>query len=100
MTALNKSTQIPAGITTLEEIIAWSLLTFYNLQKNTKYLEADDSALIPVITCQQGLAADKTERLIFRVSLELDPAFITGNLKLWDYVKELATTTIPADYTT
>lgn len=100
MTALNKSTQIPAGITTLEEMAAWCLLTLYNLQKNTKYLEADDTALVPVITCQQGLAADKTERLIFRISLELDPTFVTGSLKIWDYAKEYATTAIPTDYTT
>jgi hypothetical protein len=100
MTNLNRSTQIPPSITTLEEISAWSLFTLYNLHKNSRYKETDDAALVPLITLQQGLASDKTERVIFRVSFEINPEFFTGSLKVWDYIQEFASTSIPANFTT
>ena len=89
---------LPAGIDTLEKLAAWVLGALYQLHKNSRYQESDASPLIPIITAQDGLAADGTERIIFRVSLPLNQFWRESTLKIFFEVEDIATTAIPSQY--
>lgn len=74
---------LPAGIDTLEKLAAWSLGAIYQLRKNDRYQESDAAPLIPLITAQDGMAADGSERIIFRISLILDSQWRESGLKFF-----------------
>ena len=98
MTAFTPS-QIPAtGITLLEQSAHWHLALLYDLHKNDKYQEASSSELTPFITAKQGLAADETERIIYRVSFEMHPEYRTSTNKIWLDTLAFANATIPTRY--
>jgi hypothetical protein len=89
MTAFNPSTDLPSQINTVERLAAWAFLTLATVNPKASILEdVDRSEFI----AQSGIikAADGSERLIGRVSLELDPSFKSDNTKkLWMHANEV-----------
>jgi hypothetical protein len=98
MTAFNKTTDLPATVDTVEKLASWALLLLYRLHKNDSYSETPDTGMVPLITLQQGLADDETERLIFRTSLQLNPDWQTNAAKLWTQTQAFANATIPESF--
>jgi len=89
---------IPVSVTTLEELVLWACGAFYQLHKNTRYQESDNAALIPIVTMQDGLAADKTERAIFRVSIPMNDGWRVSSNKFFLEGLEVANAAIPAAF--
>lgn len=91
---------LPASVDTVEKLAAWSNGVLYQLHKNTKYQESDASPLVPVVTAQDGLAADKTERIIFRASLQLSDSWRPATTKYWQEIQEISNAAIPTSFLT
>lgn len=86
---------IPAGVDTLEKQAVWVLGALYTLHKNTRYQESDASPLVPIITAQDGLAANKSERIIFRVSIPLADGWRESSNKIFLEALEISNASIP-----
>lgn len=97
MTAFTTA-NLPAGIDTLEKLVVWANGALYQLHKNTRYQESDASPLIPIITAQDGLAADGSERIIFRVSVPLSQTWRESTNKFFVEAQAVASTAIPAAF--
>lgn len=89
---------LPSVVNTLEKLLVWALCALYQLHKNTRYQESDAAPLIPIVTAQDGLAADKTERIIFRVSIPLNDQWRSSVLKIWEEAQEISNAAIPAAF--
>lgn len=98
MVDFNRSTDMPAAINTLERYLAHALLTLNNLYGNLTYQELPGALLEKVSDLNIVTAADGTIRLIGRVSIPLDPTYVTGTGKLWTFAQEFGEATIPAAY--
>ncbi len=98
MTAFNAATDLPASVNSLEKLVAWSTGAFYALHKNTEYQESEGSGLVPIATMQDGKAANKTERAIPRISLELEDNWREDPQPFWVNVKAVSSAAIPPDY--
>lgn len=92
------TSNLPSTVNTLEKLAVWSLAALYQLHKNTRYQESDAAPLIPIITAQDGLAADKTERIIFRVSIPLSDTWRTQTTKIFQEATEISNAAIPAAF--
>lgn len=93
--------QIPSDISTVEQLWVWATLLLDEQSRGLTIKE--DAGIIPVPVSQVQIVtiAENTPRLIGRVSLELQTDWaINRSVKLWRRVKELVTTTIPANFTT
>lgn len=90
---------LPASVDTVEKVALWALGILYQLHKNDRYQESDAAPLIPLITAQDGLAADKSERIIFRASLPLSQEWRSQTTKFWQEGLEITSgTTIPTSF--
>lgn len=90
---------LPASVDTVEKVALWSLGILYQLHKNDRYQESDAAPTIPFITAQDGLAADKSERIIFRASLPLSSDWRSQTTKFWQEGQEFASgLTIPTSF--
>lgn len=89
---------LPASVDTLEKLALWSLGALYQLHKKNEYQESDASPLVPVITAQDGLAANETERIIFRVSLPLTDTWRESTTKFWQEGLEISSVAIPTRF--
>ncbi|PZO41287.1 MAG: hypothetical protein DCF17_10860 [Shackletoniella antarctica] len=98
MTTFNPATDLPASVNSLEKLVAWANGAFYSLHKNTEYQESDGAALVPIITMQDGKAANKTERAIFRVSLELGDNWREDPQPYWVNTTAVSSAAIPIGY--
>lgn len=99
MTAINIATQIPNSIVTLEQLVVWGIVTLGRVNPTTAVLETDTRAELAV---QTGVfsAADETTRFMGRVSIELDPAFMSNrDKKFWMFAEEFGDVQVPAAYT-
>lgn len=98
MTALNIATQIPSSIVTLEQLVAWGALTLSRMYPDKSVLESET---VRELSVQAGIftSAEETTQLLLRLSLKLDPAYITDTRKLWMSVDELGSGNIPASFT-
>ncbi|MBW4482908.1 MAG: hypothetical protein KME14_10225 [Tildeniella torsiva UHER 1998/13D] len=92
------TSQIPSTVNTVEKLAAWSLGILYQLHKRRKYQEADESPLVPLITAQDGLAADEKERVIFRVSLPMQDEWRTIPGDFYSLVEDLSNAPIPPSF--
>ena len=92
------TSQLPATVNTIEKLAAWSVGILYQLHKNSKYQESDESPLVPLITAQDGLAADKTERVIFRASLPMQDEWRTVPGDFYSLVNEISNAAIPPSF--
>lgn len=102
MTGYAPGTDTPAAIDTLEKAAAHSLMTLFDLYKGIEYKEATgtslDSGLAPLIDQSVISAADGTQRVIFRVAFEVDPAYVTDAGKLWTFINAFGNATVPAAF--
>lgn len=97
------STDIPAGIDTLEELVAWGQMALYNLNSGSMYKEAEgssiDSGLAPLIDFSIISTADGTQRAICRTSLELNASWTAdASMPLWNFIEAMTTAPIPTAY--
>jgi len=100
MTVFNKTTDLPASVDTVEKLAFWVLQALYEMHKLNEYGEVVGEQT-PIITFQQGLAADETERGIFRVSLPMASNWAVSGLKLWRNTQNIANSaSVPAAYKT
>ncbi|MFQ4134756.1 hypothetical protein PGN35_000380 [Nodosilinea sp. PGN35] len=86
---------LPASVNTVEKLALWSLGILYQLHKNSRYQESEAAPLVPFVTAQDGLAADKSERIIFRASLPLSDTWREQSTKYWQEGQEISNTGIP-----
>ncbi len=98
MTAFNPATDLPATVNSLEKLKAWADGAFYSLHKNSEYQESEGAALVPIVTMQDGKAANKTERIIVRSSLELEDNWREDTQPFWVNVKAISSAAIPPDF--
>jgi hypothetical protein len=99
MVDFNRATDMPPAINKLESYVAHGLLTLNNLFGSLTYQELPGALLERVCDVNIVQAADGTTRLIARVSLILDPAYVTSTgAKLWTFAQEFGEATIPAAY--
>jgi hypothetical protein len=89
---------LPATVNTIEKLIVWALGVFYQLHKNTRYQESDAAPLIPRITCQDGLAANGEECVIFRVSIPLSATWRESTNKYFVEALEVSNAAIPSAF--
>lgn len=100
MTGFNKTTDMPASIDTVEKVAFWTLQALYEMHKNDEYGEVVGEQT-PIITFQQGLAADGSERAIFRISLPLSSNWASTGLKLFRNALTIgASASVPTSYKT
>lgn len=95
MTAFNPATDLPAAVNSLEKLVVWANSAFYALHKNTEYQESEGAALVPIVTMQDGKAANETERGIFRVSVELEDIWREDPNPIWVNTKSISNAAIP-----
>lgn len=100
MADLNQDTQIPLTVNTVERYVAHAILLMNSLYAALTYQELPGALLERVCDVNIVTAADGTIRLIGRVSIPLDPAYVTGSAKLWAYAQEInEVANIPVAYT-
>lgn len=97
MTAFT-SANLPSTVNSVEKLAAWSVGILYQLHKNSKYQESDESPLVPLVTAQDGLAADKTERVIFRISLPMQDEWRTTPGDFYALVNDISNAAIPPSF--
>lgn len=97
MTVLNTA-DIPVTVNSVEKLAAWSLGILYQLHKRSRYQESDDSPLVPIITAQDGLAANGTERVIFRASLPISDDWRTSTGDFYSLIQDISDAEIPASF--
>lgn len=98
MTAFDAATQLPATINSVEKLAAWSNGILYQLHKNSRYQESDASPLVPLVTAQDGLAADQTERVIFRASLPLTDDWRQSENPFYMEIQDISNAPIPPSF--
>lgn len=91
-------TQIPDAINTVEGLASWNLALLYDLFGGRMYQEVQGDDLTALVTAQGGRAGDGTERLIYRVSLQLHPDWRTSPNPIWMDTIEYAEVAIPTRY--
>jgi len=97
MTALAPS-QIPANCDTLEKLHVWSGAAMLAISPNVVIVEGQGFNERAVQLNPFFISADNKHRLITRTSIQLDPAYLAGGLKFWQYALPISPTAIPAGY--
>lgn len=97
MTLITKA-NIPANITTLEQLAVWSGLALSSINPQALALEGVG---IQERACQSNFfyipAADK-DRILIRLSIELSPEYKSGGQKIWTYAESLSDVELPANH--
>lgn len=100
MADLDQNSQIPLSVNTVERYVAHGVLLMNNLYSALYYQELPGALMERVCDVNVVTAADGTIRLIGRVCIPLDPAYVTGAAKLWAYAQEInEVANIPVAYT-
>ena len=89
---------IPAQITTLEQLHAWTGLALEEINPDLQVVEGSGAAVSVSDTGIFDVPQTKTTRLISRTSLELNKAFTYSGKKLWEEIKELSSTALPTGF--
>jgi len=105
MSLLDLSTDIPSNIASAEQLASWILLTLYSLHRGETYSEAQgnsiDSGRAPLVDVSIVTAADGKPRLIARMSVELDPAYLSdASQKVWMFARDFGAVVIPDTFKT
>ncbi|MEH2082465.1 MAG: glucose-6-phosphate dehydrogenase [Nostoc sp.] len=98
MSALNLSTQIPSQINTLEKLHMWSGQALFAINSSLTVIEGVSYTERAAQAGLYWVAADSKTRGIFRVSLAIDPTYLSATGKPWTFAQELSTTAIPANF--
>jgi hypothetical protein len=97
MTTINKSTDIPSDIVTLEQLAIWSNNCLYRLYPEVTGIEGLNNLTKSIQSGDYPIDGTVVTRHIGRHSIELDPDYSVGNKKTWMYAKDLGTKTLTAD---
>ena len=89
---------IPAQITTLEQLHAWTGLALEDINSDLTVVEGSGAAVAVSDTGIFDVTQTKLTRLICRTSLEINKGFTYSGKKLWEEVKEFSTTALPAGF--
>jgi hypothetical protein len=97
MTALLLS-EIPSNINTLEKLHAWSALGLATCNPTKQILETENTT---EFTCRYfvALAYEGSTRLVDRVSIPIDPLYLSDkSKKFWEFAQEISNTALPATF--
>lgn len=97
MTAITKA-QIPNDCNSVEKLAAWALITLARLNPTLKILELDNESPIVASSVSILKASGGENRLLARFSLELNADYEVSPEPIWELVKDLSNTAIPAGY--
>jgi uncharacterized protein (DUF697 family) len=98
---LNPATDTPTAIDTAEKAAAWLCLLLNNLYGSVTYQELPGALLERVCDVNIVKAADGSTRMIARLSIPLDEAYVTAtSQKLWTFAQGMTadSATVPAAY--
>jgi hypothetical protein len=87
---------IPADITTIEQLYAWTAIVLTSVNPTLTAIEGPGLAERVSQSNIYYIPADNKTRLLTRVSLELEPAYLGGGKHMWTYVVPLSDTALPA----
>jgi hypothetical protein len=90
MTALNIATQIPSNITTVEQLAVWCGKVLAVLNSNITAVEGVNYAQNAAQSGTFYIAATDATRHITRLSIPMDPNYLVGGAKPWQYAQELS----------
>lgn len=100
--SLNPATETPPAVDSAEKTAAWIILLLNNLYGTVTYQELPGALLERVCDVNIITAADGSVRMIGRVSIPLDPTYVTAtSQKLWTFAQGMAgtdTPVVPAAY--
>lgn len=90
--------QIPESCNTAEKLAAWAGLLLHRTNGNLKVVEAPNYS---DYACQASIfqADDGTQRLIIRLTLELEDGYAESGAKVWTQIKPFSEVAVPAAYT-
>lgn len=98
MTAINIATDIPSQIVTLEELVAWGILSLANINPTVVAIEGvgyeERAAQGGVFYVQ----SQNQYRFLGRVSLLVNPLHLAGGQKTWKYMQPLSNTALPNEF--
>lgn len=98
MTAIVPSTDIPSAINSVERLAAWVGLLLARINPTKAVLEDENDQ---IFTCIATIitAADGSNRLVLRLSIQLDPNYTSDrDKKLWMFAEDLSNTDIPVGF--
>lgn len=100
MTVLNLSTDIPAGINSLEKLAVWmgSLMHRINPTKEVRevpYADPERSAQFYFLKDDDGV-----NRVVIRMSIAINADYAASATKFWNHALDLSNTDIPAAFKT
>jgi hypothetical protein len=90
--------QIPSTCDTVEKLHVWSGAVLLAVAPTLVVIEGQGFNERAVQLNPFFISADNKHRLITRSSIQLDPAYLSGGLKFWQYAMVLSTATIPTGY--
>lgn len=90
--------QLPATITTVEALHAWSSLLLHRYFNTLKSLESPNFNDF-VTQVSQFQDEDGNMRMVARINLKLDADYASNGKKLWESVNEFGEVAIPTAYT-
>lgn len=97
MTALNKATDIPSDIVTVEQLAVWCAVTLTTINPTLDAVEGQNYAVRAAQAGVYNIAATNKDRFVGRQSIELEANYRTGSKKDWMYAKELSNTPLTAE---
>jgi hypothetical protein len=97
MTALAPA-QIPASCDTLEKLAVWCAVTLQAINPTLAAIEGVGYTERVAQANPFWVAADNRHRMIMRLSIPMDAAYLAGGAKTWTYAQILVNTAIPAGY--
>ncbi len=98
MTAFTPA-NLPSNCNTVEKVHVWSSALLRTINPNNTILETELQKEF-IASNQQVQLPDGTMRNIDRISIELDPLYVSGDMKLWEAAREISNTAIPVTFTT
>lgn len=90
MTTLTIATDIPSGITTVEQLAIWCNNVLTTLNSNINAIEGENYSQRAAQSGKFYIASSDKYRHIGRVSIELTAENLVGSAKQWTYAVELS----------
>ncbi|AFY72959.1 hypothetical protein Syn7502_00827 [Synechococcus sp. PCC 7502] len=98
MTAITLSTDIPSNITTLEQLHVWTSVALATCNPTKQIVESENST---EFTCRYfvALAYDATTRCVDRISIPIDPTYVSDkSKKFWMFANPISDTALPSTF--
>lgn len=101
MAAIDMTTQVPAGIDTVEKAMVWMGYLSEYLFRGKEIKLIDPSESVPRVSKSSFTNSDGEVVHQFQFNVVIsDAAFNTTTGKIWDYANSISDISIPADFTT